>query len=129
MSVEIKVPLSTALDMLVILDVKCKRLHGEKKIQAEKQRDSICDSMENELQIPAIEEHYRGLWNVHCMLWDLENEIRIRENSHSLEEAVKYVECSASIRKLNTERSRLKIEIDKEFKSEFTEIKDYGEDT
>ena len=114
------------LDKISILEIKLKRIQDksnqkeinkEYKILKKAQKSNI---KLNEKSINLFKE----LKNINLKLWDIEDKVRIFEKDKNFNETV--VQLAREVYFNNDRRAKIKLEINKIFKSNITEIKKYA---
>ena len=70
-----------------------------------------------------IEEYLNQLKDINFKLWNLEDEIRGCEKNNFFED--KFIQLARSVYKINDQRAKIKLRINKEFDSEIVEVKSY----
>ena len=114
------------LDKISILEIKLKKIQDksnqkeinkEYKILKKAQKSNI---KLNEKSINLFKE----LKNINLKLWDIEDKVRIFEKDKNFNET--FVQLAREIYFNNDRRAKIKLEINKIFKSNITEIKKYA---
>ena len=113
------------LDKISILEIKLKKIQDksnqkeinkEYKILKKAQKSNI---KLNEKSINLFKE----LKNINLKLWDIEDKVRIFEKDKNFSET--FVQLAREVYFNNDRRAKIKLEINKIFKSNITEIKKY----
>ena len=113
------------LDKISILEIKLKKIQDksnqkeinkEYKILKKAQKSNI---KLNEKSINLFKE----LKNINLKLWDIEDKVRIFEKDKNFNEI--FVQLAREVYFNNDRRAKIKLEINKIFKSNITEIKKY----
>lgn len=124
---EILVPISFGelLDKISILEIKCGQMRDEAKLanvrrELESLRATWDRAPESKQDISAS---YDQLKAVNKRLWDIEDEIRVKERKQAFDED--FVRLARSVYFENDERARLKREINVALGSAFIEEKSY----
>ena len=114
------------LDKISILEIKLKKIQDksnqkeinkEYKILKKAQKSNI---KLNEKSINLFKE----LKNINLKLWDIEDKVRIFEKDKNFNET--FVQLAREVYFNNDRRAKIKLEINKIFKSNITEIKKYA---
>ena len=114
------------LDKISILEIKLKKIQDksnqkeinkEYKILKKAQKSNI---KLNEKSINLFNE----LKNINLKLWDIEDKVRIFEKDKNFNEI--FVQLAREVYFNNDRRAKIKLEINKIFKSNITEIKKYA---
>ena len=113
------------LDKISILEIKLKKIQDksnqkeinkEYKILKKAQKSNI---KLNEKSINLFKE----LKNINLKLWDIEDKVRIFEKDKNFNET--FIQLARGVYFNNDRRAKIKLEINKIFKSNITEIKKY----
>ena len=109
------------LDKLSILEVKKKKIKEESKLlYVEKELEHL-NSLADSLDFSLEDSSYVKLKEINYQLWDIEDEIRKKEDEKDF--GPRFIELSRSIYILNDERFRMKKEINMKTNSLFHEQK------
>ncbi len=118
----IPVSLGELIDKITILNIKLKYVNDKKKDNLKHEQDLLLNELGKssvQIDINFIEE----LQIINQKLWDLEDKIRIKEFKKVFDQ--EFIELARSIYKLNDNRFKKKLEINKKYKSEIFEEKIY----
>ena len=118
----IAVSLGELVDKITILKIKMNIANGKKKANIKHEHDLLLNELGKssvQIDIKFIEE----LQIINQKLWDLEDKIRIKEFKKEFDQ--EFIELARSIYKLNDNRFKKKLEINKKYKSEIFEEKIY----
>ena len=118
----IPVSLGELIDKITILNIKLKYVNDKKKDNLKHEKDLLLNELGKssvQIDINFIEE----LQIINQKLWDLEDKIRIKEFKKVFDQ--EFIELARSIYKLNDNRFKKKLEINKKYKSEIFEEKIY----
>ena len=118
----IPVSLGELIDKITILNIKLKYVNDKKKDNLKHEQDLLLNELGKssvQIDINFIEE----LQIINQKLWDLEDKIRIKEFKKVFDQ--EFIELARSIYKLNDNRFKKKLEINKKYKSEIIEEKIY----
>ena len=114
------------LDKISILEIKLEKVKGktnqeeinkEYKILKKAQKSNI---KLNEKSINLFKE----LKNINLKLWDIEDKVRVFEKDKNFNET--FIQLARGVYFNNDRRAKIKLEINKIFKSNITEIKKYA---
>ena len=118
----IPVSLGELIDKITILNIKLQYVNDKKKDNLKHEQDLLLNELSKssvQIDINFIEE----LQIINQKLWDLEDKIRIKEFKKVFDQ--EFIELARSIYKLNDNRFKKKLEINKKYKSEIFEEKIY----
>ena len=118
----IPVSLGELIDKITILNIKLKYVNDKKKDNLKHEQDLLLNELSKssvQIDINFIEE----LQIINQKLWDLEDKIRIKEFKKVFDQ--EFIELARSIYKINDNRFKKKLEINKKYKSEIFEEKIY----
>ena len=119
-----KIPVSIGelVDKITILKIKLKFLKGQRKVNVKKEYDLLNDVLKSSSLI--IEDDLMSdLQLINQKLWDVEDEIRIKELNNDFKKD--FITLARSIYKLNDKRSEIKKKINKKYNSIIFEEKIY----
>lgn len=108
-----KIEISTGelVDKITILELKLKNIkNDEEKIKNVKHEFEILTESLKQTNISQESELYRKLYDVNQKLWNIEDEIRIKEKNKEFDE--NFIELARSVYFTNDVRARIKREID-----------------
>lgn len=108
-------------DKLSILEVKSLKLKDSIKLEYVNKEFLYLREIIREINFSTEDEIYVKLKNINFQLWDIEDEIRSKEEQQDFSE--RFIELSRLIYKLNDERFRLKNQINIKTNSSFKEQK------
>jgi len=109
----LKIEISTGelVDKITILELKLKNIkNDEEKIKNVKHEFEILTESLKQTNISQESELYRKLYDVNQKLWNIEDEIRIKEKNKEFDE--NFIELARSVYFTNDVRARIKREID-----------------
>ena len=118
----IPVSLGELIDKITILNIKLKYVNDKKKDNLKHEQDLLLNELSKssvQIDINYIEE----LQIINQKLWDHEDKIRVKEFKKVFDQ--EFIELARSIYKLNDNRFKKKLEINKKYKSEIFEEKIY----
>ena len=124
----VSIPVSTGelIDKLSILQVKKGKVKNIDKLKfIEKEYDLLFNMSTEYLNDIDILSTYKELIDVNLKLWEVEDELRVIENTKVFDD--KFVELARAVYYTNDERFRLKDKINNLTNSEIKEQKDYKE--
>lgn len=121
---EIHVPISLGelIDKITILKIKAKHLSGPPLANATKELSLLqrcLDSLETSIDATLLEK----LQRTNQELWDIEDQIRIKERDQDFGE--KFVQLARSVYQINDQRAALKRQINIDGNSPLVEEKSY----
>ena len=108
-----KIEISTGelVDKITILELKLKNIkNDEEKLRNVKNEYDILTKSLNETNITSESELYKKLFEVNKKLWNIEDDIRIKEKKKEFDE--EFIELARSVYFTNDIRAKLKREID-----------------
>ena len=120
----LKIPVSIGelADKITILKIKLKFLNGQRKVNVKNEYDLLNNVLKNSSLI--IEDDLMAdLQRINQKLWDVEDEIRIKELNNDFKKD--FITLARSIYKLNDKRSEIKKKINKKYNSIIFEEKIY----
>lgn len=109
----LKIEISTGelVDKITILELKLKNIkNDEEKLRNVKNEYDILTKSLNETNITSESELYKKLFEVNQKLWNIEDDIRIKEKKKEFDE--EFIELARSVYFTNDIRAKLKREID-----------------
>jgi len=118
---KIEVSVGEIFDKLSILEVKSEKLNDTLKLEYVIKEYQYLQNVISKINFSLEDEVYKKLRDINFRLWDIEDEIRLKEEQRDFGE--RFVELSRSIYKLNDERFRLKNKINIQTNSDFHEQK------
>ena len=127
MSVNYRMGMGQAFDLLTILELKKKRVKSELlRESADIQHDilwrDILEAIGNPDRTDGLRYKWDELYQANQALWDLENEVRVIMGG--LDESTQVADVARQIVKWNDQRFRLKQKIDKLCGEDSTEVKE-----
>jgi hypothetical protein len=118
---KIEVSNGEIFDKLSILEVKSEKLTDVTKLEYVNKEYCYLQDVISNINFSLDDETYIKLRQINFQLWDIEDEIRLKEELSDFGE--RFIELSRLIYKLNDERFRLKKRINIETGSDFHEQK------
>ena len=124
--VSVPVSVGELIDKLSILQVKKSKVKNPDKLKfIEKEYDLLLSMSSEYFNNVEIIETYKELVDVNLKLWEVEDELRVIENTKVFDN--KFIELARAVYYTNDERFRLKDRINNLTNSEIKEQKDYKE--
>lgn len=123
-----KIEISTGelVDKITILELKLKNIkNDEEKIKNIKNEYEILTASLKETNITQNSDLYKKLYEVNAKLWDIEDNIRLKEKNKEFDEV--FIELARSVYFTNDIRAKLKREIDVATGSNIINEKSYEE--
>ena len=114
------------LDKISILEIKLKKIQdksNQKEINKEYKILKRAQKSNIKLNEKSI-NLFKELKNINLKLWDIEDKVRIFEKDKNFNET--FVQLAREVYFNNDRRAKIKLEINKIFKSNITEIKKYA---
>ena len=120
----LKIPVSIGelADKITILKIKLKFLNGQSRVNAKNEYDLLIDVLKDS-SLTIEDDLMSDLQRINQKLWDVEDEIRIKELKKDFRED--FITLARSIYKLNDKRSEIKKKINLKFNSIIVEEKIY----
>lgn len=119
---QIEVSIGEIVDKLSILQIKKSNIKEHVKLNnVTKEFDYLYEVVFNQLKVDL--EDYHKLVSVNKTLWDIEDNIRLKEYTKEFDDI--FVSLARSVYITNDERAHIKKEINKKYNSLFTEEKSY----
>lgn len=124
--VNVPVSVGELIDKLSILQVKKSKVKNSDKLKfIEKEYDLLLSMSSEYFNNVDIISTYKELVDVNLKLWEVEDELRVIENTKVFDN--KFIELARAVYYTNDERFRLKDKINNLTNSEIKEQKDYKE--
>lgn len=122
---KIEVSNAEILDKFSILSIKLEKIKDKNKVSNVYTEYKYLNRFYDEIiqKNKKIIKLYNQLKNINLQLWEIEDNIRIKENKLSFDE--EFINLARNVYKYNDERSRIKKEINILTKSNFIEEKSY----
>lgn len=119
---QIEVSIGEIVDKLSILQIKKSNIKEQVKLNnVIKEFDYLYEVVFNQLKVDL--EDYHKLVYVNKTLWDVEDNIRLKEYNKEFDDI--FVSLARSVYIINDERAHIKKEVNKKYNSLFTEEKSY----
>lgn len=119
---KIEVSNGEIVDKLTIIQIKLERIKDKDKVRNLKKEFDVLDKAVKDI-ISKDHKLYKGLYEVNCKLWDIEDRIREFEKDGRFDE--KFIETARAVYFTNDERSEIKKEINRLTGSNLVEEKSY----
>ena len=112
-------------DKIAILEIKKEKiLNKEKLIDVEKELNSLNNTVGKFIPDQSnISKHINNLKEINLKLWDIEDGKRAAEKEKKFDD--KFIELARNVYKLNDERAKIKLAINKTLGSNIKEVKSY----
>ena len=112
-------------DKITILEIKKEKIsNNEKLVDVEKELSSLKDTVEKFIPNQSnISKHVNDLKEINLKLWDIEDGKRAAEKEKKFDD--KFIELARNVYKLNDERAKIKLAINKTLGSNIKEVKSY----
>jgi len=126
MSVQVEISIGELLDKISILQIKSERITDQLKLENIKiELESLLDKWENSsFSKIEIAEEIVQIREVNEKLWELEDDIRIKEARYSFDED--FVRLARSVYVTNDKRAEIKRKINEKLGSALIEEKSYS---
>ena len=126
MSVQVEISTGELIDKISILQIKSERITDQSKLENIKiELESLLDTWENSsFSKTEIAEEITQIREVNEKLWELEDDIRIKEASQSFDE--EFVRLARSVYITNDQRAEIKRKINEKLGSALIEEKSYS---
>jgi hypothetical protein len=120
-----KVPISIGeyIDKIAILAIKSRRITDKDKVRNVLRELNQLILLDSEKIIDT--DLYRRLIRVNEDLWEVEDEIRVKEKNQQFDD--QFIELARSVYRLNDRRADLKRQINLQYESELMEEKSYDQ--
>lgn len=120
---KIDISIGELVDKVTILAIKLKKIKDTEKLQnIQKEYDLLVGSMDK-TGIGIDSEEFKSLEKVNLKLWDIEDQIRIKEAKKEFD--AEFIELARSVYFNNDHRAKLKKDINVRFGSDLVEEKEY----
>ena len=127
MSIQIDISVGELLDKITILQIKAERLADVNKLENIKKELCVLQGQwESSPYISNnLDENTGALKKVNERLWDIEDQIRVKESQQQFDE--EFVKLARSVYFINDERAEIKREINNKTGSNLVEEKSYSD--
>ena len=124
---EIKIPTSLGelIDKISILLIKKKNINNARKLlHINKELKNLKNVLKTlKLDNKTINSYLKKMVDVNASLWEIEDNIRFADSKNKFDS--KFITLARSVYKNNDLRAKIKLEINKKFKSKIVEVKSY----
>ena len=124
MNVEIPVSVGELVDKITILEIKCEKLRGQKRINSTKEL-TLLTTIFKMLMLTLDQSIIDSLKSVNLSIWSLEDQIRQKEREKDFNS--EFNELARSIYRFNDKRASIKRQINLITNSDIIEEKSYSE--
>lgn len=122
---KVEVSIGELVDKVSILSIKLRKIKTAEKLKnIQKEYDILIKSMDAE-GIEVTSDEFKRLEEINLKLWDIEDQIRLKEVSKSFDD--EFIELARSVYFINDDRAAVKKEINLKFGSDLVEEKEYAE--
>ena len=123
-SSKIFVPISIGelIDKITILEIKQQNMSSDKQKNVRKELVNLKESIQ-EINLKIDNNLFSKLKSVNNKLWDIEDQIRKKENHKEFDQV--FIELARSVYIQNDKRAQIKKEINLKYNSDITEEKSY----
>ena len=121
----VEVSVGELLDKISILEIKKEKIKDSEKLKFINDEYKVLkDQLDKNVKSDKkLEEFFNNLKKTNLKLWSIENDKRMCEKNSDFGE--KFIKLSREIHFLNDDRSKVKLEINKNTSSQIREIKQY----
>jgi hypothetical protein len=121
---KVEISIGDVIDKISILEIKSKKIKDQDKlVNIKKEFDILLSVVVKTIDWDSASELYLELIEINSKLWDIEDNIRIKEKNKEFDS--EFIELARSVYYTNDERFRVKSEINKKFDSNLIEEKSY----
>ena len=122
---KVEVSIGELVDKVSILSIKLRKIKNADKLEnIQKEYDLLVKAMAG-VGIEVTSEEFSRLEDINLKLWDIEDQIRLKEVSKSFDK--EFIELARSVYFINDDRAAVKKEINLKFGSDLVEEKEYAE--
>ena len=113
------------IDKITILEIKKEKISNkEKLVEVNKELNSLNETLKKSINDQSNIINFKNdLKNINLKLWDIEDGKRSAEKNNKFDE--KFIELARNVYKLNDERAKIKLAINKVLGSNIKEVKSY----
>lgn len=122
MMVNVPVSIGELLDKLSILEIKSSKIKDPVKLSFVINEKKILEDVLKKLHIEKS-DFYQELLKVNALLWDIEDNIRLKEYNNDFGE--EFIKLARSVYITNDKRSEIKSKINSLYNSDICEVKSY----
>ena len=120
----VHVSIGELIDKFTILLIKQSKINNQEKLdKVSTEIDYLKNDVENIKNKYEINELFDNLININTKLWNIEDNIRIKEKNQEFDS--EFIELARSVYFTNDERAYVKNEINKKTESNIFEVKSY----
>ena len=120
----VHVSIGELIDKFTILLIKQSKINNQEKLdKVSTEIDYLKNDVENIKNKYEINELFDNLKNINTKLWNIEDNIRIKEKNQEFDS--EFIELARSVYFTNDERAHIKNEINKKTESNIFEVKSY----
>ena len=120
---KIDISIGELVDKVTILSIKLEKISNpEKRKNIQNEYDKLIKPMEN-CGITIDSDEFSQLKNVNLKLWDIEDQIRIKEADKAFD--AEFIELARSVYFINDDRAEIKKRINLAYNSDLVEEKEY----
>lgn len=124
MVIEVPVSIGECVDKMSILELKTQRITDEKKrTHAQKEFEVLKECLRRHQLEEAIQPFYVRLFEVNSKLWEIEDQIRLKEKAQNFDET--FVELARQVYHTNDQRFAIKNQLNEVLGSGLVEVKSY----
>ena len=120
---KIDVSIGELVDKVTILSIKSEKIKNESKLTNVRKELTLLKQFMEEIGIIIDSDEFIRLKEVNLKLWNIEDEIRIKEAKQEFDE--EFISLARSVYYINDDRAAIKKKINLEFGSELNEEKEY----
>lgn len=120
---KIDISIGELVDKLTILSIKLEKVKDAAKLQNVKNEYDILLKPMEDCGIKTDSEEFTKLKSINLELWEIEDEIRIKESKQEFDN--EFIELARSVYFKNDDRADAKREINIKYKSDLVEEKEY----
>lgn len=120
---KIDISIGELVDKVTILSIKLEKVKDSAKLENIRKEYNILLKPMEECGIKTDSEEFTGLKAVNLQLWEIEDEIRIKEYNQEFDQ--KFIELARSVYFKNDDRAAAKKDINIKYNSELVEEKEY----
>lgn len=123
MKVQVSISLGELVDKISILKIKKAKISDPSKLAHVTKELDLLGKQLADLQLEGIDEHLEALYQVNTKLWDIEDEIRVKEKNKEYDDG--FTQLARSVYLTNDKRFDLKNLINNQYGSDVKEVKSY----
>ena len=120
---KINISIGEVVDKVSILEIKLEKIKASDKLKNVRKEYTLLMNALKEESIDNSFSEYQALKKVNLKLWEIEDEIRIKELKQEFDE--EFIHLARSVYINNDERAAIKKEINLKFDSDLIEEKEY----